>query len=57
MKVDAVLDGRRVFGLVRGDLPEHFTRCPRCGFLLDMRRLDGLIRHEQRCEADVANDC
>ena len=57
MKAEPAIIGRRVVGLIRDDLPDHHIRCPRCGCLLDMRKLDRLIRHEQRCEADPANDC
>ena len=57
MKVEAAIIGRRVVGLVREDMSEHHTRCPRCGCLLDMRKLDRLTRHERRCEADPANVC
>ena len=53
MKAEPAIEGRRVIGLVRDDLPVHHIRCPRCDCLLDMRKLDGLIRHDQRCEAEV----
>jgi hypothetical protein len=29
---------------------EHFIRCSACGELIDMRDLDAVLVHEERCE-------
>ena len=48
MKVEQIL-GRRVVSPVRAGLPAHFIRCPACRHLLDMRRLEEVLAHEEQC--------
>ena len=48
MKPEEIL-GRRIVSPVRTDLPAHFIRCPACRHLLDMRRLEEVLAHEERC--------
>lgn len=48
MKPEEIL-GRRIVGPVRPDLPAHFIRCPACRHLLDMRRLEEVLAHEEMC--------
>ena len=48
MKPEQIL-GRRIVSPLRSDLPAHFIRCPACRHLLDMRRLEDVLAHEERC--------
>ena len=48
MKPEEIL-GRRIVSLVRPGHPVHFIRCPACRHLLDMRRLEEVLAHEERC--------
>jgi hypothetical protein len=49
VRVEPAITGRRVVGLVRGDVPEHHIRCPACRTLLDMRDLGAVLEHEETC--------